>query len=142
MFLRSQPRSYSKNNKRRLGVNYQNKIAFSLTSQSSRTKRFSLRELKTGSFSWITSTRLQAESSTLACPRGSHPARGTRVYSVWSIKKNMPFHLTMKWLRTHLSVILLRSSLMCLRGSRSIRRRRLNLTHVHPEVVCFDSRLV
>ena len=58
-----------------------------------------------------------------------------------SIKKNMPFHLTMKWLRTHLSVILLRSSL-CLRGSRSIHRRRLNLTHVHPEVVCFDSRLV
>ena len=59
-----------------------------------------------------------------------------------SVKKNMPFHLTMKWLRTHLSVILLRSSLMCLRGSRSHRRRRLNLAHVHPDVVCFDSRLV
>ena len=59
-----------------------------------------------------------------------------------SIRKNMPFHLTMKWLRTQLSVILLRSSLLCLRGSRSLRRRRLNLTRVHPEVVCFDSRLV
>ena len=44
-----------------------------------------------------------------------------------SIKKNMPFHLTMKWLRTHLSVILLRSSLMCLRGSRSIRRPKAEL---------------
>ena len=50
--------------------------------QSSRTKRFSLRELKTGFSSWITSTRLQAEISTLACPRGSHPARGMRVYNV------------------------------------------------------------
>ena len=49
-----------------------------------------------------------------------------------SIRKNMPFHLTMKWLRTQLSVILLRSSLLCLRGSRSLRRRRLNLTRVHP----------
>ena len=50
--------------------------------QGSRTKRFSLRELKTGSSSWITSTRLQAEISKLAWPRGSHPARGTRVYKV------------------------------------------------------------
>ena len=59
-----------------------------------------------------------------------------------SIRKNMPFHLTMKWLRTQLSVIRLRSSLLYLRVSRSLRRRRLNLTRVHPEIVCFDSRLV
>ena len=50
--------------------------------QSSRTKRFSLQELKTGASSWITSTRLQADISKLAWPRGSHPSRSMRVYNV------------------------------------------------------------
>ena len=94
-----------------------------------------VREVELGSFTPIvfsTTGGMGAEAQTFY----------RRLAGQLSIKKNMPFHLTMKWLRTHLSVILLRSSLMCLRGSRSIRRRRLNLTHVHPEVVCFDSRLV
>ena len=47
-----------------------------------RTKRFSLRKLKTGSSFLITSTRMQAEIPKLAWPRGSHPARSTRVYNV------------------------------------------------------------
>ena len=94
-----------------------------------------VREVELGSFAPIvfsTTGGMGAEAQTFY----------RRLAGQLSIKKNMPFHLTMKWLRTHLSVILLRSSLMCLRGSRSIRRRRMNLTHVHPEVVCFDSRLV
>ena len=50
--------------------------------QISRTKCFSLKELKPGASFWITSKRLQAEISKLAWSRGSHPARSTRVYNV------------------------------------------------------------
>ena len=82
MFLHSQRNHNSKNNKRRSRVNNRNKFAFSLTSKLQEPSASHSESSKQGPRSWITSTRLQAETAKLAWPRGSHPGRSTRVYNV------------------------------------------------------------
>ena len=82
MFLHSQRDHHSKNNKRRSRVNNQSKFAYSLTSKVQEPSAFHSESSKQVPRSWITSTRLQAEISKLAWPRGSHPAHSTRVYNV------------------------------------------------------------
>ena len=58
-------------------------------------------------------------------------------------KKDQRYSLVITWLRTRLSVLLLRSALMCLRGTRHRRVARSGLNQpFNPEVACHDCHIV
>ena len=82
MFLHSQRNHNSENNKSRSRVNNRNKFAFSLTSKVQEPSASHSESSKQVPRSWITSTRLKADISKVAWPRGSHPACSTCVYNV------------------------------------------------------------
>ena len=50
-----------------------------------------------------------------------------RLAELLSAKKGEDYSTTMSWIRTRISFSILRTSLLCLRGSRSMRRVNLNL---------------
>ena len=50
-----------------------------------------------------------------------------RLAELLSAKKGEDYSTTMSWIRTRISFAILRTSLLCLRGSRSMRRVNLNL---------------
>ena len=50
-----------------------------------------------------------------------------RLAELLSIKKGEDYSTGMSWIRTKISFAILRTSLLCLRGSRSLRRVNLNL---------------
>ena len=50
-----------------------------------------------------------------------------RLAELLSTKKSEDFSSTMSWIKTRISFAILRTSLLCLRGSRSMRRVNLNL---------------
>ena len=50
-----------------------------------------------------------------------------RLAELLSVKKGEDYSTTMSWIRTKISFAILRTSLLCLRGSRSLRRVNLNL---------------
>ena len=50
-----------------------------------------------------------------------------RFAELLSVKKGEDYSTTMSWIRTKISFAILRTSLLCLRGSRSLRRVNLNL---------------
>ena len=61
----------------------------------------------------------------LSCAGGAGPSASVvlkRLASFLSEKRELPYSVTMAWLRTRLCFALLRASIMCLRGSRSRRR--------------------
>ena len=53
----------------------------------------------------------------------------SRLVELIAIKKGEEYGTTMSWIRSKVSFALLRSALLCLRGSRSPRRVPLNLEH-------------
>ena len=57
-----------------------------------------------------------------------------------SIKREQPYSLVMGWLRCQLSFSLLRSAVMCLRGSRS-KKGHVPLSDTHIELVVHEGRL-
>ena len=62
-----------------------------------------------------------------------------RLASLLAEKKGSPYSLTMTWLHTKLAFALLRSAVMCLRGSRSVCRR--SMSDSAPDVVVAEARL-
>ena len=50
-----------------------------------------------------------------------------RLVELLSTKKGEDYSSTMSWIRNRISFAILRTSLLCLRGSRSMRRVNLNL---------------
>ena len=50
-----------------------------------------------------------------------------RLAELLSAKKGEDYSTTMSWIRTRISFVILRTSHLCLRGSRSMRRINLNL---------------
>ena len=62
-----------------------------------------------------------------------------RLASLLAEKKGSPYSLTMTWLRTKLAFALLRSAVMCLRGSRSVCGR--SMSDSAPDVVVAEARL-
>ena len=63
-----------------------------------------------------------------------------RLASLLSIKREQPYSLVMGWLRCRLSFSLLRSAVMCLRGSRS-KKGHVPLSDTHIELVVHEGRL-
>ena len=53
-----------------------------------------------------------------------------RLAELLSVKKGEDYSTTMSWIRTKVSFTILRTSLLCLRGSRSLRRVNLNLKEI------------
>ena len=49
-------------------------------------------------------------------------------------KKGKHFSRTISWMRARTSFALLRSALICLRGSRTIRRRKMDLTNADIDI--------
>ena len=60
-----------------------------------------------------------------------------RLASLLSEKRDIPYSSTVGWLRCRLSLALFRSSLMCLRGSRSSAQRLL----MDPVLACAEARV-
>ena len=58
----------------------------------------------------------------------------SRLAELIAIKKGEEYSTTMSWIRSKVSFALLRSALLCLRGSRSPRRVPLNLEHCDLEI--------
>ena len=58
----------------------------------------------------------------------------SRLAELIAIKKGEEYSTTMSWIRSKVSFALLRSALLCLRGSRSPRRVPLNLEHCNLEI--------
>ena len=61
----------------------------------------------------------------LSCAGGAGPSASVvlkRLASLLSEKRELPYSVTMAWLRTRLCFALLRASIMCFRGSRSRHR--------------------
>ena len=58
----------------------------------------------------------------------------SRLAELIAIKKGEEYSTTMSWIRSRVSFALLRSALLCLRGSRSPRRVPLNLEHCDLEI--------
>ena len=54
--------------------------------------------------------------------------------AITAIKKGEEYSTTMSWTRSKVSFALLRSALLCLRGSRCPRRVPLNLEHCDLEI--------
>ena len=52
----------------------------------------------------------------------------SRLAELLSTKKGEDYSTTMSWINAKVSFTLLRSALLCLRGSRCMRRARLNIT--------------
>ena len=53
-----------------------------------------------------------------------------RLAELLSVKKGEDYSTTMSWIRTKVSFAILRTSLLCLMGSRSLRRVNLNLKEI------------
>ena len=54
-----------------------------------------------------------------------------RLAELLSAKKGEDYLTTMSWIRPRISFAILRTSLLCLRGSRAMRRVNLNLKGMH-----------
>lgn len=75
-----------------------------------------------------------------SCSGGAGPSATRylkRLASLLSEKRDIPYSSTVGWLRCRLSFALLRSSLMCLRGSRSSARR----LPMDPVLACAEARM-
>ena len=64
-----------------------------------------------------------------------------RIASLLALKKNATYSHTMAWIRYRLSFALLRSSLMCIRGTRSHVYHAIKSSEVSIDLVLCESRL-
>ena len=64
-----------------------------------------------------------------------------RIASLLALKKNATYSHTMAWIRCRLSFALLRSSLMCIRGTRSHVHHAIKSSEVSIDLVRCESRL-
>ena len=61
----------------------------------------------------------------------------SRLADLIANKKGEHYSRTLSWIRTRTSFALLRSALICLRGSRTIRRRKMDLTNADIDIKKF-----
>ena len=62
-----------------------------------------------------------------------------RLAELLAIKKGEDYAKTMNWIRVKISFSLIRSALVCLRGSRSIRRKPYNIMEIDIDVQTAES---
>ena len=74
---------------------------------------------------------------------GADPAAGAflkRLASLLAAKKDLPYAMTIGWLRCRLPFALLRASILCLRGSRSTKAASLHDT-VQPDLTLSEGQV-
>ena len=93
-----------------------------------------VREIEHGSFA-----PLVFSTSGSMCPIATTVYK--RMASLIAEKQNHPYSSTLFWLRCKLSFSLLRSAVMCIRGSRSSYHRPTNMFNEAIDLSCSESRI-